>query len=690
MAEQDLMFTSVYDAATADNVAVRNNAVNTAAAGRGMVGAYGSALAGGVFSQSLAKMAGMKSPEEQKADIISKILKGSSNLDRSNPANLEKIAQQLIQQGLPGEAQKFIEKAREMRKTARTFQQKDTELDILQQSADARTLDADTNQQRLEIEKFGKETERLGVDNQHIVALKRLGLDEYIWEDKSSMEVWKHSTTNALQNKIADNNFALGTDQNTISATNTAINFYLAGFKPQELALSKRLADIEEGKAITDAYYKAGQLLYQDASLKSQMDVNKFNMAMGGDAMNVLLPNGQSGVGHMAWDPDTQSASFKLLSTGTPGEGEGGLNDVLMTGTASQIQDAMITASGINSEEQTVVKNVTYDYEKIFLAKNAQFGDQWRIPETGPFSDEWMEAKGLDPLKEVPNLLDYAKAMGLENDPNYLQSNQWQLLHKGRGLDFVNLYDKANDSEKYQEKVVSAEVKGEIMSAYPGLITNEAMLDTVIDMPVMNGIDYGSMTLANVIRTLNAHTWETNISGTLRTTQNKLTGDNIKVAIKRILDSLPAAPAPAASNNQDVVASGAAVVVDNTVPSDLSDGNFAGTNTNNIVNENSQVINNVDLSNITNADMVVQQIEPSEAASVIASTGYDSLIKSLEVLRVDKKQSGDITHLVSPIFDTSTEEGRAAKSAYDQWKFKNGGRYLKMGIRIPPSKIMRK
>jgi len=689
MAEQDLMFTSVYDAATADNVAVRNNAVNTAAAGRGMVGAYGSALAGGVFSQSLAKMAGMKSPEEQKADIISKILKGSSNLDRSNPANLEKIAQQLIQQGLPGEAQKFIEKAREMRKTARTFQQKETELGILQQSADARTRDADTNAERLAIEKYSAETTRLGVDNQHIVALKRLGLDEYIWEDKSSMEVWKHSTTNALQNKIADNNFALGTDQNTINATNTAINYYLAGFKPQELALSKRLADIEEGKAITDAYYKAGQLLYQDASLKSQNDVNRFNMEMGGEVMNVLLPNGQSGVGHMAWDSDTQTASFKLLSTGTPGEGEGGLNDVLMTGTASQIQDAMITASGINSEEQTVVKNVTYDYEKIFLAKNAQFGDQWRIPETGPFSDEWMEARGLDPLIEVPNLLDYAKAMGLENDPNYLQSNQWQLLHKGRGLDFVNLYDKANDSEKYQEKVVSAEVKGEIMSAYPGLITNESMLDTVIDMPVMNGIDYGSMTLANVIRTLNAHTWETNIPGTLRTKQNKLTGDNIKVAIKRILDSLPAAPAPAASNNQDVVASGAAVVVDNTVPSDLSDGNFAGTNTN-IVNENSEVINNVDLSNITNADMVVQQIEPSEAASVIASTGYDSLIKSLEVLRVDKKQSGDITHLVSPIFDMSTEEGRKAKAAYDQWKFKNGGRYLKMGIRLPPSTIMRK
>jgi len=520
------------------------------------------------------------------------------------------------------------------------------------------------------------------VENQNNQAMAILDFQEFQYMDSSEQKNWQFQQSNTLANKVADYNFALGTDQNAISASQTAINYYLASFKPQELAISSRLADIEQGKAVTDAYYKAGQLLYQDASLKSQMDVNRFNMAMGGDAMNVLLPNGQSGVGHMAWDPDTQTASFKLLSTGTPGGGEGGLNDVLMTGTASQIQDAMITASGINSEEQTVVKNVTYDYEKIFLAKNAQFGDQWRIPETGPFSDEWMAARGLDPLTEVPNLLDYAKAIGLENDPNYLQSNQWQLLHKGRGLDFVNLYDKANDSEKYQEKVVSAEVKGEIMSAYPGLITNESMLDTVINMPVMNGIDYGSMTLANVIRTLNAHTWETNIPGTLRTTQNKLTGDNIKVAIKRILDSLDTAPAESNTVNQNVVASGAQVVVDNTISTELSDGNFAGTDTN-IVNQNNAVNQNVDLNNLT-------QVNPSDAASVIASTGYDSLIQNLDVLRVDEKPSGDITHLVSPIFDTSTEEGRKAKAAYDQWKFKNGGRYLKMGIRLPPSTIMRK
>jgi len=203
------------------------------------------------------------------------------------------------------------------------------------------------------------------------------------------------------------------------------------------------------------------------------------------------------------------------------------------------------------------------------------------------------------------------------------------------------------------------------------------MLDTVIDMPVMNGIDYGSMTLANVIRTLNAHTWETNIPGTLRTEQNKLTGDNIKVAIKRILDSLDntSAESNVTTTNQN------AVVIDNEMPTELSDGNFAGTNTN-TVNQNT-VNQNVDLNNIT-------QVNPSDAASVIASTGYDSLIQNLDVLRVDEKPSGDITHLVSPIFDTSTEEGRKAKAAYDQWKFKNGGRYLKMGIRLPPSTIMRK
>ena len=58
MAEQDLLFSSVYDAATAENKTIRDTAYQAASVGRGMVGAHANALGGGLFAQGLARMAG--------------------------------------------------------------------------------------------------------------------------------------------------------------------------------------------------------------------------------------------------------------------------------------------------------------------------------------------------------------------------------------------------------------------------------------------------------------------------------------------------------------------------------------------------------------------------------------------------------------------------------------------------------
>jgi len=121
MAENDTMFSSVYDSATAENVAVKDNATRTAQAGRGMVGAYGSALAGGMFAKGLAKMAGMKTPEQKKAELITSILQGTSNLDRNDPNSYRKIAQEMMQKGLPGEAEKFMAQARKIETENRSY-----------------------------------------------------------------------------------------------------------------------------------------------------------------------------------------------------------------------------------------------------------------------------------------------------------------------------------------------------------------------------------------------------------------------------------------------------------------------------------------------------------------------------------------------------------------------------------------
>mgnify|MGYP003148734247 CR=1 FL=1 len=132
MADSDLMFSSVADAETAENKTIRDTAFQAASVGRGMVGAHANALGGGLFAQGLARMAGWKTPAQKKAETISNILKGTSGLDRNDPKNLRAIAQKLLQQGLPGEAEKFMQRARTIETENRTYNLDKRRVDIAQ------------------------------------------------------------------------------------------------------------------------------------------------------------------------------------------------------------------------------------------------------------------------------------------------------------------------------------------------------------------------------------------------------------------------------------------------------------------------------------------------------------------------------------------------------------------------------
>ena len=136
MAEQDLLFSSVHDAATAENKTIRDNAFQAASVGPGMVGAYANALGGGLFAQGLARMAGWKTPAQRKAETITSILKDTGGLDRNDPRNLRAIAQKLLQQGLPGEAEKFMKRAREIEVQNRTYALDVKKTDLLERQVD--------------------------------------------------------------------------------------------------------------------------------------------------------------------------------------------------------------------------------------------------------------------------------------------------------------------------------------------------------------------------------------------------------------------------------------------------------------------------------------------------------------------------------------------------------------------------
>ena len=654
---------SIFDAAANENTGIRDRALSVAQLGRGRVGVYGSALAGGMVTRGLAQMAGMKTQEEEKAETISSILQETKGLDRNDPKNLLILASKFNEAGMPEVAQRFYQKSRDLTKELREATQKDTELQIAQQGADAATSQAETYA-------YMSKTGRMSVEDQTMIALKQLDFEEFRYMDQSSIDVWKHKTSLDLSQQIADNNLELGKDQNVISAVNAGVNYYLSRLKPEEIAVSKMIAENAQRQTVVDAYYKAGSLLYQNAALKSQNEVNAYNQAMGGDLTNVLLPNGQSGVGQMVWDPETQTASFKLVSTGEAG---GELTDILATGTASQIQDAMVAASGVTADEQRVVTNVRAEFDKTFK-QVSQFGDTWRIPETGIFSDDARAAAGLPPLTEVPTLMEFARYMGTTQGSggyreNYINEEQWEILNNAHGLSYSKLHDDMVDSDRFQEQVVSDERKNVIMQQYPDLITNVEMLSSQVDGFTMHGETYPPMSLANAIEVLNSLTFDVYQPGTLRATETRMSGDNIKIAIQQLMKT--------SSTNQAAVVP----VVDNSaaaVP---------------VVDNSAAVVPVVD--NTTNtkqgvAPVIIEREEVIEKP--LTDEGYEAMLGGLAIdtrrTEANKKGNGR-TYYESPEFDTSTKEGREAKKKYDQWKFKNTKKYRLQGIELPSSKIKR-
>ena len=235
---------NLFDVTSNQNKDMRDRALTVAQLGRGRVGVYANTLAGGMVTQGLARMAGLKTPEEEKSELISGIMEESQNLNRNNPQHIAILAQKFIQNGMPAIGQKLYEQSRTLTKELETAKQKDRELDISQQGADAATSQAETYAY------MGK-TGRMGVEDQTMIALKQIDQAEFQYADSSSIDVWKHRTSLDLSQQIADNNLKLGKDQNVISAVNAGVNYYLSRLKPEEIAVSKMIAENAQ-KQITE------------------------------------------------------------------------------------------------------------------------------------------------------------------------------------------------------------------------------------------------------------------------------------------------------------------------------------------------------------------------------------------------------------------------------------------------------
>jgi len=136
----ETMFGNMFDVTTSENQNIRDRALKVAQLQPGRASVYGAGVAGGMLMQNLASMAGMKTPEQEKTELISGIMDRATNLDPNDPSSYMKLANDFVQAGLPGIGQKFMDKSRSVQVQNTTSAQKDRELD----QKDDR-LTADTN-----------------------------------------------------------------------------------------------------------------------------------------------------------------------------------------------------------------------------------------------------------------------------------------------------------------------------------------------------------------------------------------------------------------------------------------------------------------------------------------------------------------------------------------------------------------
>jgi len=139
---QESMFgiANIFDSATADNVDIRDRALKVAQLQPGRASVYGAAQAGGMLMQNLAGMAGMKTAQQEKAEIITNIMKEAQNMDPNDANSYRNLANKFIQSGLPGIGQKFLDKSREVQvknislgQTEKQLEQADTRLELEEQ-----------------------------------------------------------------------------------------------------------------------------------------------------------------------------------------------------------------------------------------------------------------------------------------------------------------------------------------------------------------------------------------------------------------------------------------------------------------------------------------------------------------------------------------------------------------------------
>jgi hypothetical protein len=377
---------SIFDAATADNVGVRDRALSVAQLQPGRATVYGAHQAGGMLMQNLAGMAGMKTAEQQKAETITSIMKESQGLDPSDPQSAKLLAQKFIQAGLPGIGQKFLERAR-------TIDMKNQELLLTERGVVVQ-------EERLKMEEKKSESDIKTQESYLKLDWGKFGHtkykdEEYINLAKGSQELdtaefeYKQKQDEIL-NGLREGELELSKARSLLEANDFEFRKARALIEDaqwdKDYDLNKLLADanVKHTEAQTEAvklsneyYPKAREL--EEALTQSQIAANTTKVV--DDKLWIKDANANS------WHEAT-TADGKLLSDYETAKG-----------------------FGITADTKRIIDAVWNEYKQKYYTGGSMYEDaKWGVPEHLAY-DEDTNPNGL---KTVPTFQDFAK-MSVEN-----------------------------------------------------------------------------------------------------------------------------------------------------------------------------------------------------------------------------------------------------------------------------------
>ncbi len=554
MAENDTMFSSVYEAATADNLSIKDNATRAAAAGRGMVGAQANALAGGMFAKGLAKMAGLKTPAQKKAEIITDVLKGTQNLNRDDPASYKKIAQAFLQRGLPGEAQKFLDKARAIEVENRTYKLNQGTLAVQQGTLTLaeKTQQDDSNfmWKGFENSKYEFETNMSFKEKQQSyqaaqdsilnnLSARKVSLDEAMGQLAENDQKFNQSQTaadNAFRDKTynldalrAKANIALGWAQHGLAAeqynwgkyvdiNGMAIDKKKLDFEIKTQAIMNKIMDenlsidkaklllsqneltfAKERSAVTDTQWNS-KFSLEKLVAEAEVKAKEADTAMQ-QLQNAQYPKSVA-LDKLLTESQISSNNTKIVDNILyVKDADGNSYHPATKADGSVLQDHEEAKEfGMTADAKRMVDLVWKEYEKLYYTGGSLYEDaKWTVPESLQYS-----ADNPNGLKEVPSFQEFAK-MSIKNGGHGGQANVVKALESaygGPGSYEAELFSKAKINRKSDEIVLGDSTGSFTMKFDIGQISEELSLPTEL----LSAVRVGTTENPNADKDTNAQT----------------------------------------------------------------------------------------------------------------------------------------------------------------------------------------